>query len=120
MKIQKTPFDNTIEMFIFANFNKKSKLSVALAEFYLYELPLLQVLGECYFKAAKVPFEWSQFQKVGVALSKYYLLVLCSLRVLGESCFKAAKAPFERSQFQKMGVALSEFVLIASIRGKLF
>ena len=30
---------------------------MALAEFYLYELPLLQVLGECYFKAAKAPFE---------------------------------------------------------------
>ena len=51
----------------------------------------MQVLGESCFKAAKVPFERSQFQRVGVALSEFYLVVLPSLRVLGESCFKASK-----------------------------
>ena len=63
----------TTEMFIFANFVQKvsaeqsqlQKLNIALPEFYLLVLSSLQVLGECCFKAPKVPLdEYFYYQNV--------------------------------------------------------
>lgn len=45
---------STIEVFIFANFQK---VGVALPESCLFVLPLWRVLGESCFKQRKVPFD---------------------------------------------------------------
>ena len=83
------------------------KVSVALAELYLFELPSFRVIRENYFKAPKLLLDkyiftikmvnfanfvqrvdFERFRRVGVAIAEFYLFELPLFRVLRESCLK--------------------------------